>query len=237
MALILFDIDGTLMRPMGIGRRAFDAAVLALCGRLPGGEPFPFDGMLDTQIAALTLSRLGLDPSEAEVGRLLDAYIDRLPDEAPADPASSLCPGVPGTLERASAEGHYLGLLTGNVRRGAFTKLGFVGLTDYFAGGPGAQHLLGAFGEDAFERCGLVPVALERCSRTFGRTFGRDSVWLVGDSIRDVEAARLAGVKVVAVATGFTPEGTLREARPNLFLKDLSDPDPMFSALKPEASS
>jgi len=237
MALLLFDIDGTLMRPLGIGRRAFDAAVLALYGRLPGSEPFPYDGMLDTQIAAQTLSRLGLDPSEAEVGRLLDAYVNRLPGEVPADPASNLCPGVPGTLERAMAEGHHLGLLTGNVRQGAFAKLSFVGLTGYFAHGPGAQHLLGAFGEDAAERCGLVPVALERCSRSFDRDFGRDFVWLVGDSIRDVEAARLAGVKAVAVATGFTPEEALREARPNLVLKDLSNPGPMFSALNQEASS
>jgi phosphoglycolate phosphatase len=237
MALLLFDIDGTLMRPRDIGRRAFNAALLALYGRLPEAPPFPYDGMLDTEIARRTLVQMGLQPTRPEVTRLLEAYVSRLPEEAPSDRTSHLCPGFPTSLDRAAAEGHRLGLLTGNVRAGAQAKLGFVGLARYFSIGAGTGDLLGAFGEDASERWGLVPRAMERCSEAFGAPFARTSVWLIGDSKRDVEAARRAGVKCAAVATGHTEAEALLAMEPDFFLADFSDPEPFFAALRDEAAT
>ena len=232
MALLLFDIDGTLMKPLGVGHRAFDAALLALYGRLPTGQPFPFDGMLDPQIARKTLLQMGIDPTPSEVSRLLVAYVQKLPDEAPVETSSYRCLGFPAALERASGEGHHLGLLTGNVREGARIKLDFVGLAAYFLAASGEPDLLGAFGEDAAEREDLVPVALERCSKAYGLAFESAAVWLVGDSVRDVEAAKRAGVKSVAVATGSTGSKSLAAAGPDLLLPDLTDPSPLLDVLR-----
>jgi len=221
MALLLFDIDGTLLAPRGLGRRAFEGAVRALYGRLPS-ESFPYDGLMDAAIAERTLTLLGAAPSQAAVDALLDEYARRLPAEAPAEADGHLCPGVPAVLAAARRRGHALGLLTGNLARTATVKLGFFDLSGYFPAG--------AFCGDAPDRGGLVPVAMARCARAYGRPFGADETWLVGDSVHDVRAARSADVRCAAVATGNTPARHLAAESPDLLLGDLADPLPLWAA-------
>jgi phosphoglycolate phosphatase-like HAD superfamily hydrolase len=65
----------------------------------------------------------------------------------------------------------------------------------------GLGHRFGAgggFGCDSEERADLVRIARERA----GRAYADDDVVVVGDTPRDIRAARLAGVRVVAVTTG-----------------------------------
>ena len=95
MGLLLFDIDGTMIRPLGLGRRAFESALRITYGRLPEGEPFPYDGLLDPQIARRTLEAMGIMPTEEEIRLTLAAYVDRLRKTSPQDPGALLCPGFP----------------------------------------------------------------------------------------------------------------------------------------------
>jgi phosphoglycolate phosphatase len=228
MALLLFDIDGTLIRPMGIGRRAFEKALLERYGRVPE-QRFPYDGMLDPQIAARTLGLLGVEPTSEEVDALLARYVELLAEERPSDVRAGLCAGLPDLLEMATARGHHIGLLTGNVHDGAKLKLSFFGLDRYFENGLG---LLGAFGGDAGTRAELVPVASERCSCAFGRAFPLEETWLVGDSPRDVEAARGSGARCVAVATGWCALEDLAALGPDLALPDLGVAAPFWCAVE-----
>jgi phosphoglycolate phosphatase-like HAD superfamily hydrolase len=231
MALLLFDIDGTLIRPTGMGRRAFEKALRELYGgALP--EHFPYDGMLDTQIAARTLSQMGLAPTPSAVDRLLDLYVEHLQGECPPDPAPHRCPGIPALLEQAPGRGHHLGLLTGNVRGGALAKLSFMGLAGYFQDGPEGGGLLGAFGGDGQQRWELVPVAMARCERAYGKQFNLRQTWLVGDSPKDVQAAHTAGVRCAAVGTGFTSLQTLANYSPDLLLQDLADPAALWAGVE-----
>lgn len=234
MALLLFDIDGTLIRPMGMGRRAFEQALRHLHGRLPA-ESFPYDGMLDPQIAEKSLSSLGLAPTLSAVDRLLDLYLERLQDERPSDSAALLCPGFPGLLDQASRRGHHLGLLTGNLHEGARIKLSFVELSGYFHAANDGDRLLGAFGGDARHRSDLVAVAVARCEQSYAMPFKASGTWIVGDSPRDVEAARTAGVRCVAVATGLASLQTLAGFAPDLLLPDLSDASALWSAVEAAA--
>lgn len=234
MALLLFDIDGTLIRPTGMGQRAFEQALRELYG---GASPehFPYDGMLDTQIAAQALSLMGLAPTLSAVDRLLDLYVERLHDQRPPDPALYRCPGIPALLEQAPGRGHHLGLLTGNVRAGALAKLSFMGLANYFLTGTGGGVLLGAFGGDGQERWDLVPVAMARCEKAYGRVFTREQTWIVGDSPKDVQAAHAAGVRCAAVGTGFTSLRVLADLSPDLLLQDLADPAALWSGVEDAA--
>lgn len=231
MALLLFDIDGTLIRPTGMGRRAFERALRKLYGGIPY-ERFPYDGMLDTQIAAKTLSHMGLAPTSSAVDRLLDLYVEHLQDERPTDPALHRCPGIPALLDQALNRGHHLGLLTGNVRGGAFAKLSFMGLASYFLSESGDGGLLGAFGGDAQERWDLVPVALSRCENAYGRMFTREQTWIVGDSPKDVQAAHAAGVRCAAVGTGLASLQALADLSPDLLFQDLADPAALWSGVE-----
>lgn len=231
MALLLFDIDGTLCRSLGFGRRAFEAALAELFGPFPQERRFAYDGLLDTQIARLSLEPMGISPDAQNVGRLLAKYVEILSRNPPERPSDHLCPGIPSSLEALRQAGNSLALLTGNVRAGAAVKLGFFGLTGFFRDGAELPGLLGAFGEDASERYELVPLAVQRCSRFYDRPFSAGETWLVGDSIRDVEAARRGGVRCAAVATGLTDMETLGAERPDLLLEDLASPAPLLAAL------
>jgi phosphoglycolate phosphatase-like HAD superfamily hydrolase len=230
MALLLFDIDGTLLKPVGLGRAAFEAALRETAGG-EGEAGFAFDGLLDTQIAARALERRGIPASREAVGRLLEAYLTKLAAGAPP-PGDLACPGVRSLLAAAAARGHHLALLTGNLGAGAAVKLSLASLDGFFRSNGPSSGLLGAFGGEAEERWELVPLALARCTEAFGRPFPSREVWVVGDSPRDVEAARRAGVRCAAVSSGLTPYERLAELGPDLLLHDLRDPLPLWNALE-----
>lgn len=227
MALLLFDIDGTLLAPRDIGRRAFQRALAA---RYPGHPPaarFPYDGLLDPEIVRRTLAGMGLQAGDAAVAAILDAYLLHLAEERPPTSEGYLCPGVPGVLREASRRGHGLGILTGNIAAGARMKLGFFGLGEFFPAG--------AYGEDAPDRAGLVPVALDRVERAGRGRYSLRETWIVGDSPRDCGAAREASVRCALVATGTTPRHILAELAPDLLLGDLSDASPLWEAVETSA--
>lgn len=227
MSLLLFDIDGTLLAPRDLGRRAFERALEALYPGHPPPPRFPYDGLLDPQIARRTLLAMGLKAGGVEVSRILESYLGHLADERPPDSKGYLCPGVPAVLREALRRGHTLGVLTGNIRRAALLKLEFFDLGGFFPGG--------AFGEDAPERAGLVPVALGRVPRPGGGRFGEGETWIVGDSPRDLAAARAASVHCALVATGGTPRSTLASLGSDLLLDDLADASPLWRAVEGDA--
>ncbi len=232
MALLLFDIDGTLLRPLGLGHRAFHDAVHSLYGRAPEKAPFSYAGLLDTEIAVRTLADMGLPHDGAATRKLLEAYVSCLGKSLPPPREECLCPGVPEILDEASSRGHHVALLTGNLHAGARIKLGFCGLLDHFREEAGEGGLLGAFADDAAERPQLVPVAMDRCRRQFRRDFLPGETWIVGDSPRDVETARVSRIRCAAVATGFTELQDLRSLGPDLAISDLCQSEAFFSAVQ-----
>jgi len=220
MALFLFDIDGTLLPPAGIGKRAFEKAVEDLYPGSPSGMRFACDGLLDPQIARRILEEMGREADAGSVDRILRRYLERLPAERPPSPESYRCPGVPEVLEAAESRGHGTCLLTGNIREGARMKLDFAGLRGRFQ--------VGAYGDDAPTRGGLVAVAVERSRHHWSRSFTHWETWIVGDSPRDLAAAREGGVHCALVATGITPFEELVACAPDLLLRDLTDPEPLW---------
>jgi len=107
-----------------------------------------------------------------------------------------------------------LGLLTGNVRRGAEKKLGHYGLWTHFIGG--------GFGDDCYDRNDVARAAMKAMTDHRGEVDPTD-VWVIGDTPLDVSCARAVGAHVIAVATGWHPIDELHKTGANLVLKDLSD--------------
>ncbi len=96
-----------------------------------------------------------------------------------------------------------LGLATGNFREGAELKLSHYGLWRFFDDG--------AFGEDGEERAELVAAAISRMSDGGGE-LDRSAVYVIGDTVYDIEAAKANGAIAVAVNTGGTTADRLRAA-------------------------
>src|SRR5262245_42114015 len=83
--LILFDIDGTLLKPMRLGRRSIEAAF-----RDHYGEDrvyfagIPFHGRTDFEIVDEAISKVPGRPSDA--GVLIDRYLSHLRREVDQGP-------------------------------------------------------------------------------------------------------------------------------------------------------
>jgi phosphoglycolate phosphatase-like HAD superfamily hydrolase len=217
--LVLWDIDGTLVDSAGHGRYAFEDAYRALAGR-PFEGPIEMAGRTDHQIAMEMLDGLDGEPS-----RLLDELVAALAARKELIRREGRTyPGVPATLSAlARRDDVAQSLLTGNVEVNAAVKLGAFGLERWL------DFELGAYGSDPHEaRSDLVAIARERAQAKLGEPV---EPVLVGDTPLDVRAAREAGARAVAVATGFSDLEQLRAAEPDALLTDLSDTDRAVAAI------
>lgn len=202
--LILFDVDGTLIRCGRQVRPIFAEAMVEVFGATGELDSYDFSGKTDQQIVLELLTACGHAPADVlrELPRMRDRYLAGL-EERLDRRGMQLLPGVEDLVRRLAVRTDVaIGLLTGNWRRGAEIKLSRFGLDRFFP--------FGAFADDAVDRNELPPVALERAAAVTGRRFAAGDALIVGDSVRDVECARAHGVPVLAVTTGWTSaEGLL----------------------------
>jgi phosphoglycolate phosphatase len=208
--LVLWDVDGTLVRTAGHGRWAFEEAFQAVVGRLP--EPVDFAGRTDRQIALTMLAG-----EERHLDRLLEELESALELRKDALRAEGFAyPGVSEVLEALDARDDVVqSLLTGNILPNAIVKVSAFGLERWL------DFEVGAYGSDPHEeRSDLVAVARERASAKYGQPTG---AVLVGDTPLDVRAAHEAGARAVAVASGFAERDALVASRPDALLDDLRD--------------
>lgn len=221
LRVILFDIDGTLIRavrrPEYRGRiRDLLVEVFGTCGRIAEVD---FGGKTDLAIYREALECEGVSASDIRerLPRLEAAMVQILDDLASTGEVFRLCEGVRELLDALSNDSRFLpSLLTGNVERLAEAKLRVVGIWEYFRG-------RGAFGSDAEDRNHLPAIAAERSSLHLGRALAPDRFVIVGDTPLDILCARHYGAKVVAVASGRHSAEQLSQFSPDALLPDLSD--------------
>jgi phosphoglycolate phosphatase len=213
--LLLWDIDGTLIASGGAGMRALRTAlqqVFQIDGSL---EDIEFAGRTDRWIMRQVFAKFGLTTSEENFRRYFEGYVAALPAEL-ANPNARILPGIAALLAGAAAKEHLVqGLLTGNMRRGAETKLRFHGLWEYFA--------FGAFADDGEQRNDLGPHAIHRANLHSGHTFSPSRVWVIGDTPHDIACGKAIGACTLAVATGSHSFEALHAHSPTTVLADLSD--------------
>ncbi len=222
--LILFDIDGTLTRG-GPAKGAFHTAMLETFGTAGAIDSHDFSGKTDPQIARELLTAAGLDDAAVDAGLtgLWDRYIGEL-EARIGDNPMRLLPGVAGLIEALDADPDVaLGLVTGNIVRGAQVKLGSVGLAECFA--------VGGYGSDHEVRERLPAIALERAFEVWGIRFPAESAVIVGDTPRDVECGKHEGTRTVAVATGRIPRERLEATGADAVFDDFSDIASVMEAL------
>ena len=223
--LVLFDIDGTLLRPCGLGRRSLDDTFSELYGHRGVFDGVRFHGRTDPEILGDGLRSVGAPSTDFE--RVVECYLVRLEEEVRNGPSLTL-PGVRDVLLALAARGDVvLGLVTGNVRRGAEIKLTRDHLWSFFP--------VGAFGDDDADRTHLIRIARERAETERGEGFSDNRVYYIGDTERDterdVEAARGGGAVAIAVATGSMDADRLAEERPDHLLTSLEGASGLLEVL------
>jgi phosphoglycolate phosphatase len=213
--LVLFDIDGTLIRTGGAGVKAF-AQVLAMEFKTPNGaDHVSFAGRTDPSIVRELFSRYRIEATAKNFQRFFNSYVFWL-DHLLRETEGRVLPGVQEMLHGLSSlpEPPVPGLLTGNIRLGAQIKLVQFGLWDQFK--------TGAFGDDHEDRNEIAAVARARGEELLRRKLRGEEILVVGDTPLDIACGKAIGAKVLAVATGGCRLGQLLEHNPTWAVPDLA---------------
>lgn len=213
-AIVLFDIDGTLIRRAGPHHReALATAVRNVTGVATSLDGIPTHGSLDRDLISKMLSGAGA-PESLIRNSMADIVqqAQRLYCVMRCDLRRNLCPGVRAALGRIHSASIPLGLVTGNLTAIAWKKMENAGLLRYFR--------FGAFAEQAETRAGLVALAVRQARRA-GWMRHDTVISLIGDHPNDILAAKRNGIRSIAVATGLVPRSRLVAHSPDVLLRDL----------------
>ena len=219
MRLILWDVDGTLVRTPGT-REAFTEVLAEVTDAEIDVHGHAMSGKTDPQIARELLATvLDEEEADAQLDGLLERYAAELAKLAELiRHEGRVLPGVPQILERLSQDPEVRQtVLTGNLEATARIKVAAFGLD---------RHLdldVGAYGSDHHDRDELVPIALEKLREQRSLAVDPQDAWVVGDSPLDLRCARAGGARCLLVATNRHPYEELVTLGADMLVGDLSD--------------
>jgi phosphoglycolate phosphatase len=221
--LLLFDIDGTLIHSGGAGVRALKSAFKERFGVADDLHGIEIAGMTDSGIVVSILKKNDIPATNENIGAFLDSYVHFLSLELPRR-KGKLLPGVLDLLEKLKSRPQLvLGLLTGNVSRGARLKLEHYGVWHFFE--------FGAFADDHQDRNRLGSFARARAKEKHGREFSPSQIDVIGDTPRDIACGKAIGARTIAVATGTWSREELAKYQPDFLIDDLSDVEGLIHTL------
>jgi phosphoglycolate phosphatase len=223
--VLLFDIDGTLVTTGGVGRRALERAFARRHARADACALIRFDGMTDRSIARLGMQAIDVIATEGDIDALLEVYIEELRGEIRTASSDNyrVHAGIHDALRAAGERGAALGLGTGNVVEGARLKLEHVGLYHHFS--------FGGFGSDHELRVELIRRGAERGAESLGQPLSACRVVVIGDTPKDIDAARGIGAESIGVGTGGFTAAELRAHGATYAFDDLTAPSALRALL------
>jgi phosphoglycolate phosphatase len=216
--LLLFDIDGTLTRSHN-GYVPFNEAILKTFG-VPGDirSVIP-DGNTDPLIVTEIFSKGDIliqdidDKWEQFSINLRECYSRAI---RTGDTAVRALPGAAELLQKLAANDTFnCSVVTGNLEPMAQVKLEAAGLYSYLC--------RGAYASDSPRRADLPAIAKRRCESALGTSIALSECIVIGDTPRDIEAARHNRMKCILVGTGRYPLQELLNCKADRCLSDLTD--------------
>ena len=218
MKLLLFDIDGTLIRSNSAGRAALTYALEQVFGTSGPIDSYKFDGKTDPRIITDLMLAAGVDQKaiDAKLPTVYDVMTAR-GHETFSEKGIVPCPGIPALLESLrQRDDTVLGLVTGNIVSTAPLKLKACGIVP-------TQFRVGAYGSDNMDRNQLPAIAMKRASELTGHPFNGNNTVVIGDTPADILCARAGKTTAVAVASGWHAAPTLAKYKPDHLLENLID--------------
>ncbi|MGB6690614.1 MAG: HAD family hydrolase [Terracidiphilus sp.] len=210
----LFDIDGTLLRSRD---RIHVDSVAASVQRVTGFEitlaGILLHGSTDTTILREACYQAGVPPEvlEARIESILEAMRQTVAERRHELDLVRM-PGVEEVLRHLASRGALLGLATGNLEMIGWIKVEQAGLREWFR--------FGGFSDHFPVRAELVFQAAKKARELAG---SEARICVVGDTPRDIEAARANFLSVIAVATGKSSFDELLKHQPEVCATSLAD--------------
>lgn len=226
MKLILFDIDGTLIRSHGGGREALHATLDELFGTAGPIDTYRMGGKTDARIVMDLLAGSGIET--ADIVAHLPIIYELMSEKARTIfPKKKMiqCTGVPQLLAALHGQQNILlGLLTGNNHLTAPLKLAAADIHP-------EQFYVGAYGSDDSDRNQLPAIAWQRAKELTGMDFNGKNTVIIGDTPADILCARAGQATAVAVASGWHAADTLAQYYPDHLFENLADTQKVMAAL------
>ncbi|HEY9523940.1 MAG TPA: haloacid dehalogenase-like hydrolase [Thermopolyspora sp.] len=223
---MLWNIDLTLVDVTIVTREAYADAFRQVTGR-PLVKLAPVMGRPDSEVIFETLAINGVpagdDDLPAFIGALTAAFAAR--SERLVRDGHTM-PGAGDALSAvARLHGVVQSVLTGTIKGNAVHTLRAFGLDEHI------DFEIGGYGEEVYPKATLLQVAQSRAKAKYGTPFGLGSTVLIGDSTRDVQAARIGGAAMLAVASGRSTAAELGEAGADIVLPDLVNTSEVVAAV------
>ncbi len=224
--LILFDVDKTLVKEMERSSNPWSQAYKSVYGidcktTLSQANSH---GMTHKQIALETLKSNGL--KEDEILEKMDLFIktlEKIYKKSLENGKITLFPKIPELLQKLSKKKYLLGLITGNTKEIAFTKLKMAGIDKFFS--------IGGFGDDSANREELIKLALERAKGKCHFQFDEKKVFVIGDTPKDIIPAKKFHLQTIGVATGIYSKSQLKESGADFVIDNLEDIEEVLSII------
>ena len=210
----LFDIDGTLLRDTGrIHMDSFVPSIRRVTGFEVTLEGIPVHGSTDTAILGEACRQAGIPAEilEPQLGAILEAMRQAVAEQR-SEMKLLLMPGVEDALRHLTRKGALLGVATGNLETIGWIKIERAGLREWFN--------FGGFSDRFPVRAELIAQAARKGRELAG---AEARVCVVGDTPRDIEAARANFLSVIAVATGKFSFDELLRHQPEVCATSLAD--------------
>lgn len=202
---------------------AFDRATVDHFGYEIPVASIDWLGATDYSIAYAMLEKAGREVTREEAKELINCYLSYLPEMLDASNARAI-EGTQELLEHFhDHDAVHQGLLTGNVRRGAEIKLGYLGVDHFFR--------FGAFADHSDHRNDLSRHALDLAREHLHLEWSPEQIYVIGDTPKDIECGKVIGAHTVAVATGHHSVEQLRDHEPSVLFNSFKDPSVLMDYL------
>ena len=213
--LLLFDIDGTLIESGNHYKESFCEAIEEVLNLSIDYDHADYEGYTELQFIHEMLNKYKIKKDQKLIKHLMKTI--ELKFSAKKLNNIKTLNGVPNVLIKLK-KNNILGLVTGNREEIANIKLKFFKLDTYFT--------IGAYGDKFTDRSKIVGYAIEKAKKKYNNI---TSVYVIGDTVKDIQAAKKAGVKSIAVATGVYSYNQLKKENPDYVFHDIN---PILKVIK-----
>lgn len=215
--LIFFDINGTLITRDERTDIPFSNAANSALGTIDVMRGVDTSARSDMDVFMEICSRNGSDFTPEKWDQFLGLYINELTKFSSTEIWRANADAVP-FVKALHERGYTLALITGELAVGAQFKLKKIGIWDCF--------LTGGYGEDGLKRFDIAETALKKVRERTKQRF--DPMYVIGDTVLDIETARHLGAESVAITTGSHSRKKLLSAGPDHCIDKFSELESLF---------
>lgn len=211
--LVLFDLDQTLIDLFKFHNNAFSKAFEKVFDKKVGLDEIDFAGKTIKTVAVEIAKLKGISKKELKkkFTKALKLYEKFFIDSLPKNLRPFLLKGASKLVKKLHKKGFILILVSGGPKKILKTVLRRTSLLKYFS--------FIVSGEKEANRIRLVKGFVKKLKKKIAV----EKIFVIGDSVRDIESGKAINAVTIAVLTGFHSKKQLKKAMPSSIVRNLAE--------------